>query len=328
MRAVWLTEVGGPEVLVAGTAPEPAAGPGQAIVDVELVNVTFLDTLIRSGFPGPFAITPPVIPGNGVGGVVAAVGVGVDKGLVGRRVVAVTGGRGGYAERAAVNVDDLAEVPDGLALDAATGVLADGRTATWLLDVTGVAPGDVVVVDGAAGGVGSMAVQLARAAGATVVALAGGPAKVALASELGAQVSVDYLVPDWPEQVLASVGQIDVVLDGVGGVVGRAAFDLLGPGGRMVAYGLTSGSWAAISDDESGARRVSIIRSRPTPDDNRRHLRAALAAAADGRLRPLIGQRFPLEQAAAAHAAIAARATVGKTLLTVTPRAGSPRDKA
>ncbi|ADP81787.1 zinc-binding dehydrogenase [Pseudofrankia inefficax] len=317
MRAVWLREFGGPEMLVAGTAPDPVAGPGQVVVQVEVVNVTFLDTLIRSGAPGPFQVTAPVIPGNGVGGVVAEVGAGVDPGLLGRPVVASLGGSGGYAERVAADVDSLVEVPDGLGVDVATAVLADGRTASWLLDATKVAPGERVLVDGAAGGVGSMLVQLARAAGATVVAAAGGAAKVALAADLGAQVGVDYLREAWPDEVRDAVGAVDVALDGVGGAVGRAAFDLLAPGGRLLCYGLTSGSWAAVTDEEAAERGVTVVRGRPSPADNRRYLRAALAAAAAGGLRPLIGQRFPLEEAAAAHVAIAARATVGKTLLVV-----------
>ncbi|MBL7486634.1 zinc-binding dehydrogenase [Frankia sp. AgB1.9] len=317
MRAVWLREFGGPEVLVAGTAPDPVAGPGQVVIAVEVANVTFLDTLIRSGAPGPFQVAAPVVPGNGVGGVVTEVGAGVDRGLLGRRVVASLGGSGGYAERVAVDADSLAEVPDGLGVDAATAVLADGRTASWLLDATKVAPGERVLVDGAAGGVGSLLVQLARAAGATVVAAAGGAAKVALAADLGAQVAVDYLRDDWPQDVRDAVGAVDVALDGVGGAIGRAAFDLLAPGGRLLSYGLTSGSWAAVTDEEAAARGVTVVRGRPSPADNRRYLLAALAAAAAGGLRPLIGQRFPLEEAAAAHGAIAARATVGKTLLVV-----------
>jgi len=320
MRVVYLTRFGGPEVLVAGTAPDPVPGPREVVVDVDVVNVTFLDTLIRSGnAPGPFTPTPPVIPGNGVGGVVTALGPDVDPMLKGLRVVAATGGSGGYAERAAVAVDNLAEVPAGLDIEAATAVLADGRTATWLVAATAVAPGDRVLVTGAAGGVGSMAVQLAAAAGATVVAAAGGDRKVALARDLGARVGVDYLDPAWPQRVLAETGGVDVVLDGVGGNVGRAAFGLLAAGGRMLPYGLTSGSWADVTDAEAAARGVTIVRDRPGPRDNHRHLRSALAAAAGGRLRPLIGQRIPLEQAAAAHSAIAARATVGKTILTVGP---------
>jgi NADPH2:quinone reductase len=113
MRAVWLKEFGGPEVLVAGEAPDPVPGAGQVVVDVAFANITFVETQMRAGLPGPFKPELPVIPGNGVGGVVA-----------GRRVVSSTGGSGGYAERAAVDAAGLIEVPDGLALDDAVALLA------------------------------------------------------------------------------------------------------------------------------------------------------------------------------------------------------------
>ena len=111
MRAVWLRETGGPEALVPGEAPDPVAGPGQALIDVELANITFVETQLRAG-TAPFSLDLPVIPGNGVGGVVAAVGDGVGEELVGRRVVSSLGGSGGYAELAVVDAGGIVEVPD------------------------------------------------------------------------------------------------------------------------------------------------------------------------------------------------------------------------
>ncbi|GLZ56496.1 alcohol dehydrogenase catalytic domain-containing protein [Micromonospora sp. NBRC 107095] len=95
MRAIWLREFGGPEVLVPGTAPDPTPGPGQVLIDVAHVSITFIETQLRSGRPGPFRLTPPLIPGNGVGGVITTVGADVDPALTGRRVVSATGGSGG-----------------------------------------------------------------------------------------------------------------------------------------------------------------------------------------------------------------------------------------
>jgi NADPH2:quinone reductase len=236
---------------------------------------------------------------------------------VGRRVVTGTGGSGAYAERVAVDAGAPFAVPDGLALDDAVALLADGRTATWLLDAVAPRRGERVLVEAAAGGVGSLAVQLARAAGATVVGAAGTPRKRALARELGAEVVVDYGEADWPERVREAVGGLDVVLDGVGGAVGRAAFELLEPGGRMLSFGLASGEWAAIAEQEAAARGVALVRDRPTPERLRACTERALAEAAAGRLRPVIGQRFPLERAADAHAAMERRETIGKTLLEV-----------
>jgi NADPH2:quinone reductase len=197
MRAVWLTEFGGPEALVAGDAPEPEAGPGQVLVEVAFANVTFVETQFRANGFGPSAASLPVIPGNGVGGVVTSVGDGVSTDLVGRRVVAGMGGSGGYASRAVVAADVVVEVPDGVPLDVAVALLADGRTALSLLRAADVRAGERVLVEAAAGGVGSLLVQLARTAGAVVVATAGGPRKARVARDLGAAVAVDYLAPDW-----------------------------------------------------------------------------------------------------------------------------------
>jgi NADPH2:quinone reductase len=320
MRAVWLKEFGPPEALVPGEAPDPVPGAGQVVVAVSFANITFVETQVRAG-RSPFPLPPgalPMIPGNGVGGVVAATGNGADAALTGRRVVSGTGGRGGYAERAAVPAGGLVEVPAGLAVDEAVALLADGRTALALARAARIAPGERVLVLAAAGGVGSLLVQLAQAAGARVLAAAGGPGKLRLARELGAEVTADYRQPDWPVALRAAAGGADVVFDGVGGPIGRAAFELLGPGGRMLSYGLASGEFTEVSEDEARARRVTIARGVPvTPDESTALTRAALGLAASGRLRAVIGQRFPLEAAAAAHRAIESRATIGKTLLEV-----------
>ncbi len=312
MRVVWLTAFGGPEVLVAGEAPDPEPGPGQALVDVAFAGITFVETMFRATGAGPFRAELPMVPGNGVGGTVAAIGDGVDPGLVGTRVVTSTGGSGGYAERAAVDAAALVPVPEGLALDVAVALLADGRTATMLVDAAGVRGGERVLVEAAAGGVGTLIVQLARAAGARVIGAAGGERKLALATSLGADAAIDYTEPGWER----AAGPVDVVFDGVGGAIARAAFGLLGDGGRMVSYGLASGAWSDVSEEEATARGVRRIGlSRPDPAASRAFTARALAAAAEGRLRPVIGACFPLACAAEAHAAIEARATVGKTLL-------------
>ncbi|NVI88806.1 zinc-binding dehydrogenase [Actinomadura sp. BRA 177] len=312
MRAVWLTKFGGPEVLVPGEAPDPVPDEGQALIEVEFANITFVETQMRSGNgPAPVKLEPPVIPGNGVGGVVAAVGKGVDDRLVGRRVVSSTGGTGAYAEKAAVDAKGLFDVPDGLALDDAVALLADGRTATMMLSAAGPRPGERVLVEAAAGGVGTLLVQLAKNRDATVVAAAGGAHKAEIPLRLGADEAVDYREPGWGEKV----GRVDVVFDGVGGDVAREAFALLRSGGRMVSFGLASGEWAGISEEEAATRGVTLVRPSATPEQLREFTKSALEEAAKGRLRPVIGQRFPLEGAADAHRAIESRSTVGKTLL-------------
>jgi NADPH2:quinone reductase len=310
-----LSEFGPPDVLVPTEAPEPVAGAGQVVIDVTFANTTFVETQFRATGFGPFKPELPLIPGNGVGGTVASAGTGADPAWIGKRVVSSTGGSGGYAERAAVDAGGLFEVPDGLGLDSAVALLADGRTAAMLVAAAEVRGGDRVLVEAAAGGVGTLLVQLARAAGAEVVAAAGGARKLAVARDAGAHVAIDYGVPDWTE----SAGAVDVVFDGVGGATGRSAFELLGRGGRMLSFGLASGEWAGVPEEAAAARGVTLVRPQATPEQMRGFTEIVLAEATAGRLRPVIGQRFPLERAADAHAAIEERATVGKTLLEVRP---------
>ncbi|MBP1786300.1 NADPH2:quinone reductase [Micromonospora sp. HB375] len=317
MRAVWLREFGGPEVLVPGTAPDPAPGPGQVLVDVAHANITFVETMFRATGFGPFDAELPLIPGNGVGGTITELGPGVDPALAGRVVVTATGGTGGYAERVVVDRSAPVPVPPGLALDAAVALMADGRTALMLARAAGLRRGDRVLVEAAAGGVGSLLTQLAAASGATVVAAAGGPAKVAGLRAAGLDLAVDYRQPGWTGRVRDAVGAVDVVFDGVGGPLAREAFNLLDPGGRMLSFGLAGGAWADIPAEAATARGVTLLSPRPGPDELRALTEAALAEGAAGRLRPQIGQRFPLDRAADAHAAIEARQTVGKTLLDV-----------
>ncbi len=261
----------------------------------------------------------PVVPGNGVGGVVAAIGAGVDAALLGRRVVTSTGGSGAYAEKVAIAAGQLVDVPDGVAMDVAVALLADGRTAMALVRSAAVAPGESVLVEAAAGGVGSLLVQLATGSGARVIAAAGGEAKQRVGRELGAARSVDYLDNDWAAEVAdAAPGGVDVAFDGVGGDIGSRALDLVRDGGRFVPFGMASGAFTPIDDVAVAARHLHVVRLPALrPDESRSLTAAALAAADAGGLRPLIGQRFPLEDAAQAHAAIESRATIGKTLLIV-----------
>jgi NADPH2:quinone reductase len=319
MLAVVLRQFGSPDELVLTEVADPAAGPGQVVLGADFASITFVETQVRSGHPPHPSMAPalPAILGNGAGGTVTSVGPAADRALLGRRVVSTTGGSGGYAEQVAVSAADLIGVPDGLSMADAVALLADGRTAMALMSAAAVRPGETVLVEAAAGGVGTLLVQLAVGAGAMVLAAAGGPAKLGLAAELGASVTADYTVADWPERALAAAGPVDVVFDGVGGAVGTAAFSLLRAGGRCCTYGMASGQFARISDDAAASGGITLIRGVPVTPDRMRDLSgAALAAAAAGALRPVIGQTFPLARAAAAHAAIEARATTGKTLLT------------
>lgn len=156
MRAVLLRAFGTPEVLVATEVADPVAEPGQAVIDVEYVNLTFVETQIRAGRPTNPAMRPelPIVPGNGVGGVVGDVGEGVDPSLIGTRVITSTGGSGAYAERVAVGADGMVAGADDLDMADAVALLADGRTAMLLLRAAQLAAGDVVFAEAAGGGVG------------------------------------------------------------------------------------------------------------------------------------------------------------------------------
>ncbi len=316
MQAIVVRELGPPEVLVAEEVDDPVAGPGEVVVRASVANVTFVETQLRAG-RGPFPVEPPYVPGNGVGGVVAAAGADVDPALVGRRVVTATGGAGGYAELAAVPAAGLFEVPDGVELADAVAVLADGRTATMLVDAISPVAGLRVLVEAAAGGVGTLSVQLLASAGAMVVGAVGGDRKLEVAQAAGAALVVDYSRPGWTDAVREQLGGVDAVLDGVGGDLAAAAFELVEPGGSFVSFGLASGTWADLPDELLAERGVQRVRPAPTPDELRSLTERALRSLADGTLRPVVGQRFPLASAAAAHAAIESRATVGKTLLDV-----------
>jgi NADPH2:quinone reductase len=321
MRVIEVTRFGGPDVLALREVPDPVPGPGEAVVDVAIADVLWVETKIRSGDGKPyFDHEPPYRAGVGVAGTVAATGDGVDPAWRGRRVVTGTGAHGGYVEKALVPAGGLVPVPDELSLTDAAALLHDGTTAIAVADLVAVGPGDKVLVTAAGGGLGALLVQLAHAAGAYVVAAARGTAKLDRIRRLGADATVDYSEPDWIERVRAAAGSLDVVLDGAGGEYGRAAFDLVAPGGRVSAYGTPAGEFAVPDPDAAAARRITVTGIQDvqlTSEQFRKRLERALAAAAAGQITPLVGQVYPLERAAEAHAAIETRAVTGKTLLSV-----------
>jgi NADPH:quinone reductase len=323
VRAVVIREFGPPEVLEPAEVDEVRPGPGEVVVDVEFANITFVETQIRAGRPPHPSMLPalPAILGNGVGGTVAETGAQVGSGAgagAGQRVVASLNGTGGYAERVVSPASRLIEIPDAVAMRNAVALLADGRTALALAGRASLRAGETVVIEAAGGGVGTLLVQIARHAGARVVALAGQPRKLAIARDLGADLTVNYSHDGWDRQVRDAVGEVDVVFDGVGGDIGLAAFGLLGAGGRFCPFGMASGSFAPVTPELAQARRVTVrAGAAASPGELAALVRTALAEAAAGRLRPVVGQEFELAEAARAHAAIEARTTVGKTLLRV-----------
>ncbi|MEE1755583.1 zinc-binding dehydrogenase [Streptomyces sp. SP18CS02] len=323
MRVAQAIAFGGPEVLVTAEAPDPVAGPGQAVVDVAAVDTIYVETQVRAGWGTEyFPVEPPYVPGAGIAGTVRAVGPGVDGAWLGRRVIASLGHTGGYAEQAVADVRTLARVPDGLSFTDAAALVHDGVTAAALLDLTGVRPGERVLVVGASGGMGTLLVQLATAAGALVVGTARGERKSALVRELGARATVDTSAPDWVERAREALGATgaDVVLDGVGGEVGLASFALVADGGRFSAHGAPTGGFAPVDPAAAGERGVRLLGIEDVRLKGAEHVRLAeraLRQAAEGRLRPVIGGTFPLERAAQAHTAIEDRSLLGKVVITV-----------
>ncbi|MFI6898732.1 zinc-binding dehydrogenase [Streptomyces sp. NPDC050256] len=331
MHAVRLHTFGPAENLTYEHTDDPVPGPGQVRIAVRAAGVHLLDTALREGMTGPYpAPTPlPTVPGREVAGIVESLGEGTDPDWLGRHVVAHIGNApGGYAELTVTEADKLHPVPDSLDDAAAVAMIGTGRTTLGILGFTPLGPDSVAVVTAAAGGIGTLLVQYAKNAGATVIALAGGPAKVALAHANGADLAVDYTLPDWPRHVrthLDTLGRpATVVYDSVGSTTARAAVDLLGKGGQHIVYGwsgsgLHDGGPLTFAEDELAARAItseSVLG--PTMIQRGGGLRAletrALAEAAAGRLRPAV-QRYPLAEAAAAHRDLETRGTTGKVVL-------------
>ncbi|HEX4818246.1 MAG TPA: zinc-binding dehydrogenase [Nonomuraea sp.] len=320
MEAIRLHAFGPAANLRPETLPDPVPGPGAARLAVRAAGLHFIETLFRRGQgvgPHP-APTLPAILGGEVAGVVDAVGQGVPAGLVGRRVVTAEVSSGGYASLAVAPASSLLTVPDHVDFGTAVAMNTTGATTFGLLELAPVTSSDVLLATAAAGGVGTLLLQYARRAGARVIGAAGGPAKVARVRELGADLAVDYRQPEWAKLVRDAFGEVTVVFDGVGGQLGRSAYELLGPDGRHVVFGSASGEWFFPAKEEAAARGVTVhdgIGHLLGRGGGMADLRAkALAAAADGTLTPAV-QAFPLREAAAAHEALETRNTMGKVVL-------------
>jgi NADPH2:quinone reductase len=323
MYAVVLHEFGPAENLRYEQVEEPKPGPGQVRIAVRAAGVHFIDTTIRQGRPGPMPKPAlPMIGGREVAGVVDELGADADGSWLGRRVVAHLGMAGaGYAEFAVVDASSLHALDDTVDDAAAVAMIGTGRTAFAILDAAGLTPDDVVLVTSAAGGLGVLLVQAGLDTGAIVVGAAGGPEKVEQVRQLGATVAVDYDADGWADAVRGRLDgrEVSIVLDGVGGVRGRAALELLGPGGRILFYGWSSGEPTALNVYDLVGRGITAsaaigARLARRPGGLRGFEEQALAALAGGRLVPVV-TRFPLAEAAVAHAALEGRRTVGKVVL-------------
>jgi NADPH:quinone reductase len=311
VKAIQISEFGGPEVMRLVDLPDPEPSDREVVVDVARAGVNFADTHVtRNDYLAKQEL--PLVPGGEVAGTTPD----------GRRVAALLG-NGGYAQKVVVPEAWLVPVPDGVSDEVAAGLLLQGLTAHALVHRSAqLQPDETIVVEAAAGGTGSLAVQLAKRAGGRVIALASSPEKRQLAERLGADAAVDSGAADLREAILEANGgeQVDAVLQMSGGEAFEQELRTLAPFGRMVTFGIAS-------REENQVRTGHLMRNSravigfwlmhliPRRDEVRAMIEDLLQAVLAGELEVVIGGTYPLSEAARAHEDIAARRTQGKLLL-------------
>ncbi|RKH72642.1 quinone oxidoreductase [Corallococcus interemptor] len=319
MKAIRYHQLGGPEVLRWEDAPEPVPGPGQVLLRVHAAGVNFADTERRRGLYDAQVPLPRIL-GSEAAGVVRAVGPGVDASWVGRRVVALT--KQAYAEAALAPVEQLLVLPPEVSFEEAAALLVQGLTAYHVVHTVGrVEAGQTVLIHAAAGGVGLLAVQLAKAAGARVIGTVSGEAKAKLARDVGADDVIRYDREDVAASVRELTGGrgVERVLDSVGASTWQASLDALAPFGHLVSYGNASGHPPHVEVESLYAKSLTVSAywlHTPTPPEVQRKAREALLAEVVAkRLRLVVGLSLPLSRAEEAHRQLEGRGTVGKVVL-------------
>jgi NADPH2:quinone reductase len=303
--------------------PMPALGPDEVLVRVQAAGINFFEVLMRQD---RYAVTPdlPMMPGVEAAGVIEEIGHNIGHLSVGTRVAVplfAIGRSGGYAEYVTVDAEATVPVPDGLSFEAATALMVQGLTALHLVRRS--PPNDkIVLVNAAAGGVGSLLVQLARNNGARLVlAAAGSDEKRRLALSLGADIAIDYSSPDWVDRVREATGDngADIVYEVIGGSFTKACLDALAPGGDLVFSALGRFGLDQAAFEDMFARNQSLkgfaLLPLLTPDGMRSDLAWLFDQAVEGRLKVVQGGRYPLDRVADAHRALEDRGTVGKVIL-------------
>ncbi|MCF3100147.1 NAD(P)H-quinone oxidoreductase [Streptomyces roseoverticillatus] len=324
MHAITITEPGGPEALVWSEVPDPVPAEGEVLIEVVASAVNRADVVQRQGFYDPPPGASPY-PGLECSGRIAALGPGVSGWAVGDEVCALLAG-GGYAQKVCVPAGQLLPVPDGM--DLVTAACLPEVTATVWSNVFMVAhlrPGETFLVHGGGSGIGTMAVQLAKAVGARVAVTAGSADKLEACRELGADILIDYREQDFVEELHKVTGGIgaDVILDIVGAKYLARNVDALAVNGRLVIIGLQGGRTAELDLGALLTKRAAVmgtsLRGRPLAE------KAAIIAAvrehvwplvAGGRVRPVVDRTMPMSEAAEAHRVMEQSAHVGKILLT------------
>lgn len=322
MKAIRVEEFGEPEVLGYEDAERPEPSMGEVLVEVRSIGVNFADTMRRRN---QYVIRQelPFVPGSEVAGVVTEIGEGVEGVSVGDRVVSLVG-EGAYAEYALASSQALIPIPDDLDFDTAAAIPLQGLTAYHILKTSGqLKEGESVLVHAAAGGVGTLAVQMAKLMGASpVIATASSQEKLDLAKDLGADVLIDYTEEDWPEKVREATGGngADVVLEMVGGDFVQKNLLCMNAWGRMVVFGAASGDRGEISPMELLRKNHSIVgfflpQVMSRPDLFIPSLREMLGWISSGKVRLTLGGSYKLENAEQAHSDLEGRRTTGKIVL-------------
>ena len=305
MKAMLLTGFGGTDMLCYGDAPDPIAGPGDVVVDIHAASVNAADSKMRRGSYSD--LTFPHILGRDFSGVVSAVGMGVDDLKVGDEVFGVTipGIEGAYAEKIAIKAAIVAKKPQQLSHVEAAAMALTSLTTIWALEDTAhLKPGETVLIQGGAGGVAGIAIQLAKHIGATVITTASA-AHHAYVRTLGADHVIDYHTEDFTKVV----PPCDVVFDTVGGEVQVRSYAVLKPGGRLV--------WIAAAPASFQPSRSDVQVLRPRVDRDRAHLERMRALLEEGAVWPPAITRYKLADAAEAHRVSEGRHLQGKLVLEV-----------
>lgn len=325
MKAVTITEPGGPDVLAFTDAPDPVAGPGEVVLQVAAAGVNRADLLQRMGFYPPPPGAPPW-PGLEASGTVIEIGEGVQDWSVGDRAMALLAG-GGYAEQVAVPAGQLLPVPAGIGLVEAAA-LPETLCTVWntVFMLAGLRRGETLLVHGGSGGIGTTAIQLATQVGARVAVTAGSAAKLARCAELGAQILINYREQDFAGTLVEKTGGhgADVILDNMGAKYLARNVEALAVNGRLVVIGLQGGRRAELDLGTLLTKRATVLatslRARPVAE------KAAIVASvqenvwplvASGAVRPVIHTAVPLERVADAHRLIESSQHIGKVLLTL-----------
>ncbi|MGW5648888.1 NAD(P)H-quinone oxidoreductase [Saccharopolyspora sp. NPDC003752] len=325
MRAITIREPGGPEVLDWTEVPDPRPGSGEVVVRVAAGAVNRADVLQRQGlYPPPPGASE--ILGLECSGTIAVLGEGVDGWRVGDEVCALLSG-GGYAEQVVVPAAQLLPVPEGVGLVAAAA-LPEVACTVWSTVVmgAGLRAGEVLLVHGGAGGIGTHAIQVGKALGATVAVTAGSAERLDQCRRLGADIAIDYREQDFVGELVEETGGADVILDNMGASYLDRNLDALATGGRLVIIGFQGGLTGELAIGKLMAKRASIASTalRPQPASDKGRIAAAVRESLwplveRGSVRPVVGRTVPLAEAADAHRAMEAGGIFGKILLTHRP---------